>query len=103
MAQPRRIELQAALEEMMGNDHVYFQPPETFKMKYPAIIYHLSGVNHRNADDETYALKRRYDVTIIDRDPDSELPDKLLAWKYCRLNRFYTADGLNHWAFGLYY
>ena len=34
-----RLELQSKLEEILGSRQVYYQPPETVKMEYPAIVY----------------------------------------------------------------
>ena len=35
----RRNDLQKLLVEVLGSKNVYFQPPESVKMKYPAIVY----------------------------------------------------------------
>lgn len=40
-----RIDLQYLLENILGSRHVYFQPPETVKMNYPAIVYSLDGID----------------------------------------------------------
>ena len=42
-------------------------------------------------------------MTIIDKNPDSQLPDKLGELPLCRLNRVYTADNLNHYVFDIYF
>ena len=34
-----RYELHEFLCEILGSRNVYFQPPESVKMKYPAIVY----------------------------------------------------------------
>ena len=34
-----RLELQSVLEQTLGSRNVYFQPPASVKMKYPAIVY----------------------------------------------------------------
>lgn len=39
-----RLELQNKLEELLGSRHVYFQPPESVKMEYPAIKYSMTGI-----------------------------------------------------------
>ena len=98
-----RLELQQKLEDLLGSRNVYFQPPETFKISYPCIIYSLSQENVWHANDRKYHRMKRYMVTYVDRNPDSELPDILSELRYCSLNRFYTADNLNHWTFDLYY
>ena len=35
----RRLELDADLRALLGSTNVYFQPPETKKLKYPCFIY----------------------------------------------------------------
>ena len=36
-----RLDLQALLEDLLGSRNVYYQPPESDKMNYPAIVYAL--------------------------------------------------------------
>ena len=36
----RRLELQNLLANLLGTNNVYFQPPPTVQMEYPAIVYH---------------------------------------------------------------
>lgn len=103
MSKNRRIELQEILEEILGSKNVYFQPPENMKMKYPAIVYELSDINVEYGDDSSYSKKRKYDVKVIDKDPDSEIPDKLIDLEYVYFDRFFVADNLNHFSFRLYY
>lgn len=98
-----RLELQHELEAILGSKFVYFQPPESIKICYPCIVYSLDGVDTKHADDKPYRITKRYSVTIIDKDPDSIIPDKLLALPMCSPPRFYTADNLNHWVFSLFY
>ena len=44
-----RIELQSKLEELLGSRQVYYQPPETVKMEYPAIVYSKSNIRTARA------------------------------------------------------
>ena len=83
-----RIELQSKLEELLGSRQVYYQPPETVKMEYPAIVYSKSN---------------RYDVTVISKKPDDPVLDKLLGLQYCSYDRHYKSDNLNHDTFSLYF
>lgn len=104
MADSKRLELHAKLIELLGSTNVYFQPPESVKMKYPCIVYKRSSGETLYADDLPYRFTQSYDVTIIDQDPDSGLP-RLLATSFpmIRFNRHYTAENLNHDTFVLYY
>ena len=49
-----RMDLQVLLETLLGSTNVYYQPPETLKMNYPAIIYSKSRIDTKKADDSTY-------------------------------------------------
>ena len=98
-----RPDLQALLEELLGSRNVYFQPPESIRMNYPAIIYSLSAVEKLHANDSAYKLHTAYSVTLIDKDPDTKFLAPILTLQYCSFNRFYRADNLNHWVFTLYY
>ena len=41
-----RLDLQTFLEELLESKNVYFQPPESVKMKYPAIVYALDDIEN---------------------------------------------------------
>lgn len=98
-----RLELQAKLEELLGVKHVYYQPPETLKLEYPAIVYSKSRIDKRTANDSLYSLDRRYDLTVIDTRPDNPIIEKLLALPYCSYDRSYKSDNLNHDVLSIYY
>lgn len=100
---PSRLELQTLLENILGSRNVYFQPPESVKMKYPAIVYGLDDIENSFADDGVYLSKKRYLVTVIDEDPDSPIVDKVAALPTCRFNRRFQSDNLNHDVFILYF
>lgn len=100
----RRLKFRDELEEVMGSCKLYFQPPNGTKLTYPCAIYKLQNIDIRNADDRVYKYMKSYQVTIIDSDPDSEYPDKMLEqFKHIRFDRFFTADNLNHYVFNIYY
>lgn len=99
----RRIQLNQMLVDILGSENVYFQPPSTIKMKYPCIVYNLSDIDSRFADNIPYFKKRRYSVTVIDRDPDSVIRDKMAELKNCAFERGFTADNLYHYVFNLTY
>jgi hypothetical protein len=99
----QRSELQAILVDILGTDQVYFQPPPTVSMDYPAIVYRRDYELAIFADGSPYSRKKRYQVTVIDRDPDSDIPDKIAELPLCRFDRFYTAENLNHDVFKLFF
>lgn len=105
-----RLELDEILRKIVnitdpidGDSHVYFQPPESRIMKYPAIRYSLKGLNKVYANDGTYRLLPQYEVILIDLNPDSSLVDKILQLPYCRFDRAYPSNNLNHFSFTLHY
>jgi hypothetical protein len=96
-----RTSLQPVLEAITAN--VYFQPPASITMSYPCIVYARdSGITHF-ADGVPYDLNLRYQVTVIDRNPDSNLIAPVMRLPKCVYDRHYVADGLNHDVFLLYY
>jgi hypothetical protein len=98
-----RLDLQAKLAALLGSTQVYFQPPANVQMKYPCIVYSRDRAETQFAGNLPYKYAKRYQVTVIDRDPDSLIPDKVAALPTCVHSRFYTADGLNHDVFDLYF
>lgn len=99
----RRIELQKLLEDILGEKHVYYQPPESLKLEYPAIVYSKSRIDKRNANDSGYNLNTRYELIVIDKRPDNPVIEKLLSLPYCSYDRPYVSDNLNHDVLTIYY
>lgn len=98
-----RKDLHEILKNILGSENVYFQPPPTFQMKYPCIVYSRDDVETKFAGNLPYARDKRYQVTVIDKNPDSVIPDKIGALRECVFDRFYTADNLNHDVFTLFF
>lgn len=83
--------------------NVYFQPPTNILLEYPCIIYHRDFADTKFADNHPYDHVKRYMVMVIDRDPDSEIPDKVASLPMSLFNRFYTADNLNHDVYNVFF
>lgn len=98
-----RSKLQTLLEEILESRQVYFQPPESLKMTYPAIRYNLDSFLDLHANDKIYYSKKRYTIILIDKNPDNVFVDKIKKIPYCVFNRQYTSDNLNHYVFTIYY
>lgn len=96
-----RSELQTLLLTLVPN--VYFQPPANFKMAYPCIVFKRDDIRVHYANNAPYKHKKRYQVTVIDEDPDSDIPDKVGELPLCSFDRFFTADQLNHDVYNLYF
>lgn len=98
-----RLELQSLLESILGSGNVYFQPPSTLKMTYPAIRYMLNSIDNVRANNAVYVQNKSYKIILIDEDPDSEYVDEILKLPMCSFTTAYPSDGLNHWVFNLYF
>lgn len=98
-----RLELQSLLEDLLGSRNVYFQPPPSVFMRYPAIVYSRDDIRSIHADDKSYLQRTAYQVTVIDEDPDSEYVSKVSKLPMCVYDRHYTSDNLNHDVFVLFY
>jgi hypothetical protein len=61
------------------------------------------GSNADYADDGLYLHTKRYLLTVIDHDPDSNLPDKVEELPMCRFDRFFASENLNHHVFNLFF
>lgn len=99
----RRLQLHEILCDILGSRNVYFQPPESVKMKYPAIVYGLDNIESTYANDGVYLSQRRYSVTVIDRDPDSPIVDRVVTLPLCKFDRRFEHDNLNHNVFTLFF
>lgn len=98
-----RMMLHQCLCDILGSRNCYYSPPANIQMKYPAIVYQLADEDRFFADNIPYIKAKRWTVTVIDKNPDSEIPERLSEMRFCSFDRFYTADNLNHFAFTIYY
>lgn len=99
-----REDFSAILHEILGSDNVYFQPPESIKLKYPCIIYRKSTVLKANANNRAYKLDNGYGVTVIDKNPDSQIHLELMKrFPMSALNSFFQSDNLNHFNLTIFY
>lgn len=97
-----RLDLQKTLVDALGSKHVYYQPPESVKLIYPCIIYdEVKGASTR-ADNGLYIYRKAYSILVVDKNPDSELPDKIRVLPLCDTGNPYKADNLYHWPFTIY-
>lgn len=105
MAKPRSS-LQAALEEILGvqpDTDVWFQPPPNVDLNYPCIVYERDDSDVDHADNSVYNWMQRYQVTYIDKSPDSDVLEKLTNYPYSKFNRHFATSGLNHDVFVIYH
>lgn len=98
-----RVELHQLLEALADDAKIYFQPPKNTKMVFPCILYKRVSEETQWADNRRFAHKLRYEVTVIDPKPDGLLWEKVGELPLCRFERHFTADGLNHDVFNLFF
>ena len=72
-------------------------------MQYPCIVYRRERINVIFADNDNYQTQKRYMVTVIDQNPDSDIPEKVAKLPLCGFSRAYAADNLNHNVFRLHF
>lgn len=84
-------------------DNVYFQPPESTKLKYPCIIYSRENIDTQKADNKSYLVDCAYSMRYITKDPDDDVPFALVLLPFCKHSRHYVADNLHHDSFTIYY
>jgi hypothetical protein len=111
MTQARRLLLQTELEGYFADDprvtdaslHVSFQPDEESQIKYPHIVYSRDPAYRLYADNIRYLHRDKYQLTYIDRKPDSLVFDELEKRPYCSHSQSFVVDGLHHDVFDLYH
>lgn len=102
-----RIEVQYILEDAMSDvgytPHVYYQPPESIKLIYPCIVYSRDRFDTRYANNHIYKDMVQYNVTVMDKDPESPLVQRLRDLTYCEMANEFTTENLHHFVFTLYH
>ncbi len=98
-----RLDLHEELCKILGNRNVYFQPPASVKMNYPAIVYTRSDIDNTFANNSVYGQTRSYEITVIDKNPDSKIVDTISLFPRIRYDRHFVSDNLNHDVFTLIY
>lgn len=99
----RRLKLQRLLSAIPGVSKAYFQPPPGIRMTYPCIVYQRDQVSTDYADNSPYRRTKRYQVTVIDEDPDSGIPEAVATLPLSSFSRHFNADKLNHDVYTLYF
>lgn len=99
----RRLRLQRKLRELLQSDEVHYVEPSSPSMVYPAIVYKRLNSAVKHADNNPYDIRKSYSLTVISRDVDDLIFDKIEALPLCTLNRTYQADQLQHYVFTLFF
>lgn len=99
-----RRDLQAKFEEILGNRNVYFQPPASLLMQYPAIRYSLKDIQTKSANNSSaYIMSSGYECILITKEPaDEKYLGQIFSIPHCKFGRYYSADNLHHYTFTIY-
>jgi hypothetical protein len=85
-------------------DNVYFQPPASIKLTYPCIVYQYADEFERRANNQKYFGIDEYSVTVIDRDPESQIAKNVSkGLQMCSIGSYFVKDNLNHTTLRLYF
>lgn len=97
------LKLQNKFEELLGTKQVYYQPPESIQMSYPAIRYSKKKPDVKYANDKKYSKMDCYEVIVMDFVPDNPVIEKILELPYTSHDRVYVSDNLNHDVITIFY
>lgn len=97
-------ELRAIQEENLGYQHTYFEPTESARLKYDAVVYKKTDMNVRRADNKSYSVRDGYLVTVISKDPETPVPHAI-QWHFsrCSPGKSFVRDNLYHFPFTIFY
>lgn len=99
----RRLKLSHKLHEIFDHpDNIYFDPPESKKLSFPAIVYFRRRVDTVRADNKSYMLYDRYQITFIHKDGDNGFIEKLLELPYCTHDDEFKKNDMYHDVFTIY-
>ena len=96
-------ELQTIFEGLLKSRNVYYNPPASVRMSYPAIVFNRGRINNIFAANSVYRQTYPYEVTVITRDPDAEIIDKISKLPMCSFNTSFVSDNLYHNVFTIYH
>lgn len=98
-----RIKLSNTLHSILRNDNIYYQPPESVKLKYPCIIYSRSDINATKADNINYHNSYFYNIILISKTVDPAEISSLMSLPGISFDRMYISDNLYHYVFTIFY
>ena len=106
LSRRRRLRFRQQLERILldsgqsaGNLHLYFEPPTSVSMKFPAIIYTKNRIENRNANNRVYKQDDEYLVTVVDKDPDSAINRAVSMLPKSRWERGFVSNNMHHFIY----
>lgn len=97
----KRIDLHRTLMEICS--FCRYQPGPNISLSYPCILYELTDMPVRHADNLPYYVGHTYQLTVIDRDPESAVREAVSRLPRCRFVRAFDNDNLHHYVFQIDY
>lgn len=97
-----RLELHELLLSI-GGPNVYYQIPSNLTIKYPAIKYSINKIDNNHANNLVYHQERSYSITVMSKDADCDIVDKISKLPKCIFDRQFIVDNIYHTAFIMYY
>lgn len=98
-----RPALHETLQSLQGVEKAYFQAPTEDLMVYPSIEYRLDDEYVIYADNNPYNRVLGYQVTVMDRNPDSKIPGLVAMLPMTAFQRRFVVDGLYHTVYKLFF
>lgn len=87
----------------IGGPNVYYQVPPNMIIKYPCIKYEMKKIGNEHANDAVYIQDTSYTITIMNKEVDDVVTDKISKLQKCSFDRRFVSDGIYHNVFNLYY
>ena len=97
-----RLELHNLLLSI-GGPNVYYQVPSNLAIKYPAIKYSVNKIDNNHANNLVYRQDKSYSITIMSKDADCNIVDKISKLPKCTFDRMFIVDNIYHNIFNMYY
>lgn len=102
MARPLS-DLQNLMKSLAGVQDAYIQAP-TEGMEFPCIMIERGLPSSvKRADNRIHFLKKGYTLTVMDRAPDSPIPDLVEGLQYATFDRYFKTNGLHHFVFQMFF
>lgn len=97
-----RLALHNLLISIVG-PNVYYQTPSNMVMQYPCVKYSLNRIENNHANNSVYKQDRSYTATVMSKNADDQIIDKISKLNMCRYDRQYIQDNIYHTVFNIYY
>jgi hypothetical protein len=100
----KRVDIQEKFKFLLGSNNVYYQPPANLKMKYPAIVYSLDGLDVKRFDNTRLINKNCFSVTHIYRNESENLVETMLKnFEYISFDNRSIVDGIYNDHYTIYW